>query len=89
MIELFNRVTGDKLGVVSEAQFDFLMDYLEDEMAEKSELTITKPTIDQLKKLGGDSELVGFLRTALGSAASLPIVYHILEDRAGSDEEEE
>ena len=89
MIELFNRVTGVKLGVVSEAQFDFLMDYLEDEMAEESQLVITKPTIDRLKKLGGDSELVGFLRTALGSAASMPIVYHIVEDRTRNDEEEE
>lgn len=88
MIELFNRITGEKLGVVSEAQFDFLMDFMEDESAEETPLIFDKPTIDQLKKIGGDPELVGFLREALGSDASLNLVYHIVEERVGDHEEE-
>jgi processive 1,2-diacylglycerol beta-glucosyltransferase len=66
MIEIFDSETGAALGRLSDEQFTFLEDHLEEESEDDQDYYFTAATIDILEEKGADPELVALLRRALG-----------------------
>ena len=54
MIELFNKATGERIGELTEIQFDFLIDNIENEYLEDITYVIDKEIIILLKKRGSE-----------------------------------
>lgn len=65
-VTLYDDRTGVLLGTVSEAQFQFLATYLEEEDAFDDDYYINQATIEMLAERGADEELLSILRAALG-----------------------
>ena len=65
MIELFEKETGTLLGSISEIQFQFLKDHLEEESLRDKDYHVSRTTVDHLESKGADAELIGLLRRAL------------------------
>jgi recombinational DNA repair protein (RecF pathway) len=68
MIEILDKQTGRPVGSLSEEQFQFLVDQLEEESATDDDYYLNRATVDFLEEQGADPALVAVLRTALGSA---------------------
>lgn len=66
MIKLFDSETGAALGRISNEQFTFLEDHLEEESEDDQDYYFSAATIDILEEKGADPELVALLRRALG-----------------------
>ena len=73
MVQLFDKDTGAALGTLTEAQFQFLQDHLEEESAEDTDYYLTPETIDVLEEEGGDAALLAVLRKALGQREEMEI----------------
>ncbi len=67
MYRLYNKETGEPLGLITEDQLQFLIDELEEESIDDQDYTITPVTVDYLSAEGADSELLSILQEALGS----------------------
>lgn len=68
MVQLFDKRTGSPLGSLSDEQFGFLADRLEEESSSDDDYYLNRATIDILEEEGADSALVALLRQILGSA---------------------
>lgn len=66
MINLYDGETGSALGRISDEQFAFLEEHLEEESGEDRDYYFSAATIDALEEEGADAELVALLRRALG-----------------------
>ncbi len=73
MIQVFNARSGDYLGDVSEAQFDFMHEQLEEESVEDQDYYINQATLDLFESRGADPALVSLLRSALGTQEDMDI----------------
>lgn len=73
MIQLYDEARGTLIGNVSETDFQFLSDQLEEESSEDHNYYISAPTIDMLEESGADPALVEMLRTALGGREGFEI----------------
>ena len=73
MIEILDKQTGRSVGSLSEEQFQFLVDQLEEESATDDDYYLNRATVDILEEQGADPALVAVLRTALGSAEETEI----------------
>jgi hypothetical protein len=73
MIEIMDKQTGRSLGTLSEEQFKFLSDQLEEESATDDDYYLNRATVDILEEQGADAGLVGLLRSALGGAEEAEI----------------
>jgi hypothetical protein len=73
MIEILDKQTGRPVGSLSEEQFQFLVDQLEEESATDDDYYLNRATVDILEEQGADPGLVAVLRTALGSAEETEI----------------
>ena len=73
MVQLYDKDTGATLGAITEAQFQFLHDHLEEESAEDTDYYFTPETVDLLEEEGGDAALLAVLRTALGQRQEMEI----------------
>jgi len=67
MVELYDKETGAALGAISQEQFQFLVDQLEEESLEDRDYYISRPTLDMLQERGIDPDLLALLRQALGN----------------------
>jgi len=67
MIQLFDKKTGASLGTLTDEQFQFLADNLEEESAHDDDYYLNRATVDILEEQGADPGLVALLRTALGN----------------------
>jgi processive 1,2-diacylglycerol beta-glucosyltransferase len=67
MVKLYDQATGELLGTVSDGQFQFLVDQLEEESLEDRDYAITPMTIAYFESQGADPDLIALLRRALGS----------------------
>jgi hypothetical protein len=67
MIQLFDKKTGAPLGTLSDDQFQFLADRLEEESSHDDDYYLNRATVDILEEQGADPALVALLRTALGN----------------------
>ncbi len=89
MIELFNKETGERIGELTETQFDLLMDNIENEYLEEVDYVIDKNVINLLKERKCDAKIVEILKTALGRKEQIVIAYHIPEEAEFDYDEEE
>jgi hypothetical protein len=75
MINLHEKDTDKELGSISEAQFQFLVDQLEEETMDDNDYAISKTLLDYFESQGADPELVSLLRNALGERDEMDIVW--------------
>ena len=75
MINLREKETDKELGSISEAQFQFLVDQLEEETMDDNDYAISKTLLDYFESQGADPELVSLLRNALGERDEMDIVW--------------
>lgn len=68
MVQLFDKKTGNAIGTLSDEQFQFLADRLEEESARDDDYYLNRATIDILEEEGADPALVALLRQILGNA---------------------
>lgn len=73
MITIYDSQSGSQIGLLTEAQFQFLTDHLEEESAEDQDYYINVATIDALEAQGADPELIAMLRRALGTREEMDI----------------
>jgi len=73
MIALSDKETGKALGSITEEQFQFLMDQLEEESSTDTDYYINGTMIFFLKERGADEGLVEFLYKALGDGEEMEI----------------
>jgi hypothetical protein len=73
MIEILDKQTGRSLGTLSDEQFQFLSDQLEEESSTDDDYYLNRATVDILEEQGADPGLVALLRTALGAAEETEI----------------
>jgi len=75
MINLREKDTDKELGSISEAQFQFLVDQLEEETMDDNDYAISKTLLDYFESQGADPELVSLLRNALAGRDEMDIVW--------------
>jgi hypothetical protein len=75
MINLREKDTDKELGSISEVQFQFLVDQLEEETMDDNDYAISKTLLDYFESQGADPELVSLLRNALGERDEMDIVW--------------
>jgi hypothetical protein len=75
MINLREKDTDKELGSISEAQFQFLVDQLEEETMDDNDYAISKTLLDYFESQGADPQLVSLLRNALGERDEMDIVW--------------
>ncbi len=73
MIDLYNAETDEKLGSITEADLQVLVDGLEEESADDQDYFIDAATIDLLADGRATEHLVGLLRKAVGSGDGVEI----------------
>jgi len=66
MVQLFDKQTGAQLGSLSDEQFQFLADHLEEESLADDDYYLNRTTVDILESEGADPGLIEVLRRALG-----------------------
>jgi hypothetical protein len=65
-MRLFDEGTGREIGQISEAEFAFLQDVLEEEGPDDADYWINPDTVDLLESRGATPYLVSLLRAAVG-----------------------
>ena len=73
MIPLYDKETGDALGEISEAQFQFLIDQLEEESSTDTDYYINRAMIFFLEERGADENLVNKLYKMLGDRDEMEV----------------
>lgn len=73
MIQLYDAERGTRLGEISDAQLQTLMNSLEEESATDQDYYFTAETIDMLEEDGADAGLVDLLRQALAGREGMDI----------------
>ena len=73
MIQLYDAEGGSRLGAISEAQLELLVDSLEEESAADQDYYLTAATIDMLEADGADPQLLSLLRAALAGREGMDI----------------
>ena len=66
MVQLFDKQTGAGVGTLTDDQFQFLVDHLEEESSDDDDYYLSRSTVDVLESAGADPQLVQVLRRALG-----------------------
>ncbi|HWM90163.1 MAG TPA: galactosyldiacylglycerol synthase [Thermoanaerobaculia bacterium] len=66
MVQLFDKQSGAEVGTLTDDQFQFLVDHLEEESSDDDDYYLNRTTVDLLEGQGADPVLVQVLRTALG-----------------------
>lgn len=72
-IRLFDNETDAELATVSEAQLQFVIDQLEEETSDDRDYYLNPRTLELLEERGGDGELIGMLRAAMGDREGIEI----------------
>lgn len=75
MITLHDKDSGVEVGTVTEADFTMLANVLEEESQRDTDYYFQAGTIDLLEKEGASVELVGLLRSALGTKEGVELVW--------------
>jgi len=73
MIDLYNAETNEKLGSITEADLQVLVDGLEEESAEDQDYFIDEATIELLGDGRATEHLLGLLRRAVGNSDGVEI----------------
>jgi hypothetical protein len=73
MVELFDKQTGAAVGTLTDDQFQYLVDHLEEESSEDEDYYVNRATVDILESEGADPVLVEVLRRALGDREEMDL----------------
>jgi len=73
MISLIDDETGALIGTVTEEQFKFLQDQLEEEGMEDRDYWFDADTLDMLAEEGADKAMIELLRKALGQREEMTV----------------
>jgi hypothetical protein len=73
MIELCDKDTGKSLGMITEAQFQFLADRLEEESDTDTDYYLNRDTLERLVEQGIDGPLLDLLLAAFGDREEMEI----------------
>jgi hypothetical protein len=73
MYQLHDAETGAAVGVISDDQFQFLLDHLEEESEQDQDYYISRDTLDTFEEEEADTALVALLRKALGDREGMEI----------------
>jgi hypothetical protein len=74
MMQLHEKETGVFVGTITDTQWQFLMDQLEEESADDTDYYIDHATLDLFEEVGAEADLLTLLRQALGTREGLEIV---------------
>ena len=73
MIQIFDKQTGTELGSVTDDQFQFMADRLEEESAGDDDYYLNRTTVDFFESEGADPALIALLRRALADGEEAEI----------------
>jgi len=73
MVLLYNKETGVLIGGISEEQFQFLVNHLEEESEEDTDYYINQATLEMFEQEGAEPSLLNLLRKALGEKEGIEI----------------
>jgi processive 1,2-diacylglycerol beta-glucosyltransferase len=73
MVYLHDSDTGKQVGVITDDQFQFLVDHLEEESVDDQDYYIDLATLDMFEQRGADPALLDLLRRALGARNSMEV----------------
>jgi hypothetical protein len=73
MIVLRAKDGGAVVGKISEADFQFMVDQLEEESEEDADYYITMATIEMMERNGGSGNLMNVLREAVGDSEGVEL----------------
>jgi processive 1,2-diacylglycerol beta-glucosyltransferase len=73
MIQLHDKDSGARIGTITEAQLQFLIDQLEEETRDDQDYYINDTTLDLFEQQGADKALVALLRKALAGRNEMEI----------------
>ncbi|MCY1384020.1 hypothetical protein D9M69_722120 [compost metagenome] len=74
-IRLSEKDSGRTLGNISEADFQILVDYMEEESSKDQDYYVEHTAIDALESLGASTDFVALLRTAVGESEGVDVVW--------------
>jgi processive 1,2-diacylglycerol beta-glucosyltransferase len=66
MVQIFDKQTGAEIGTLTDEQFQFMADRLEEESEEDDDYYLNRTTVDFFESEGADPGLTALLRKALG-----------------------
>jgi len=66
MVQIFDKQTGAEIGTLTDEQFQFMADRLEEESSEDDDYYLNRTTVDFFESEGADPELTALLRKLLG-----------------------
>ena len=75
MIQLHEKETGVFLGTITDDQWQFLIDQLEEESTNDTDYYIDQATLDLFEEVGAEADLLTLLRQALGTREGIEIVW--------------
>jgi hypothetical protein len=76
MKTLYNEDTGEMIGQITNEQFQFLVDQLEEESSLDQNYSISLMLLAYFEEINADPALVSLLRGALGKREELEITWH-------------
>lgn len=74
-IRLSEKDSGRTLGNISEADFQMLVDYMEEESSKDQDYYVEHTAIDALESLGASADFVALLRGAVGESEGVDVVW--------------
>lgn len=74
-IRLSEKDSGRTLGSISQADFQMLVDYMEEESSKDQDYYVEHTAIDALEGLGASAGFVSLLRAAVGDSEGVDVVW--------------
>jgi processive 1,2-diacylglycerol beta-glucosyltransferase len=75
MVKLYDNITGQYLGIITDEDLQFLIDNLEEESLTDTEYYIDRPALDLLREKGMSEAFANLIETAMGGAGEVEIRY--------------
>ena len=75
MINLKNKDTGQKIGSITEAQLQYLIDELVEEHQKDQDYWLNRRQLEIFKEKGGDAALISMLESAMGSHDDIEVIW--------------
>jgi hypothetical protein len=77
-VSITNKATGIVLGKISDEDFQFMVDQLEEESSSDTDYYIDQQTVNMLEGAGGAASLITFLRNIVTADAGVDIAWQRL-----------
>jgi len=73
MVKLYEKDREQLVAELSDEQFQFLLDHLEEESEEDTDYYLSQDTLDYLEEEGGDPQMIEVLRKAMGGREDIEV----------------